>query len=434
MTSIILVAGNGTEPLKKFLQNRGSVEVLHSFDNLADNQEKLFNGIYRADKLLYLNQDKSINIRKDMQVLRDLLLGEGFFTVNEILFFSLKDGVGSRDADFFEAVMMEVNNRSSERSSIVVPDYTIHEFEKALSYDSIYSSLLGITEALKVTNKFESVYVVERNSEAKNSYEKEDSSNIVIEPFNYSNLNRYESMKGSILLTESKEIIIESKESNVEKLGVSFDELEIPSLDHPMIVLVSGNRKSGVSMYTSAISVSASYLGKRVLILDLSSNKGAHKQLEGSVPFAEITLKSVLTSSVIEIKEGISILHDFPEKLNSYILRNIVANIDKFKCDLIVVDIHDQSFEKSYKLTEKLNPKVFLVSRPKLIDLLEVRKIFTLVKSADLILNKHSSLEKEDVPVEDIKIMMKNLNRLVRPIEFENLAIKGNLSKRLLGV
>src|SRR5690606_26006290 len=108
-----------------------------------------------------------------------------------------------------------------------------------------------------------------------------------------------------------------------------------------------------------------------------------------------------------------------------------VSNLSRIKVDYIILDVHEEYLKHVCPLCNSLNPSMFIVSRPNLIDLLETKKLFEYVDKADLILNKHmvSDLEMEDVPPEEIKLMFKKLNRLVSPIKFNSIASDGYLSE-----
>lgn len=81
MINIMLVAGDKTDKLAKFFKMRNAFSVSMACESLSSNVAQIKDSIINVNTLLYFYQESSINIRTDMQILKELLSDNNFFTV-----------------------------------------------------------------------------------------------------------------------------------------------------------------------------------------------------------------------------------------------------------------------------------------------------------------------------------------------------------------
>jgi hypothetical protein len=439
MSTVMLVAGSSTNDLTKFLQNRGALEVSYQFESLLKHQEVLKTGMHIADKLVYVYQNNSISIRKDMQILQELLISDAFFQVKEIVFFVVETEETSEGLRYFKAVMEAVKEAASKNRSVLLPEYNIRKSEDRISFDIIYNALLGMSEELNIDNSFKSVYRVERNSESSRAYEPDDSSKMVVEPFSYRGISDYKSAQDSARVTDSGELLIDPSDKNaIEKIDADLGQLEFEQSDQNLkVVVVSGNAKSGVTTFACALAVSASVADNRVLLVDLSKNKGVPFVMKNlNVPYESIDVKSLLLKQNLRQEQNLAIIHEFDAKMRIHMLRNIISNVHRYSTNMIIIDAGPDDLEVVTKHLNRFKVRTFLLSCPTDNDLDQVAKLFEQVSSADLILSNNINFTPQfkEVPVEQIRSRVSNVGRMSMPLALTDLDLDESLASAFLGV
>lgn len=441
MTTIMLVAGSSTKALAKSLEDRSSsLKVEYVFDSLMKHAEEMRTGIYRVDKLVYVYRDDSLDIRKDMRILQDLLLGDAYFNVHEIVFF-ISDPEGEYDGlKFFNSVMSEVRERAETNSAINIPSERVFKYNDTLTYDIIYTQLLGISESLKVDNSFVPVYRVERHSGSKKAYEADDFTDAApIEPFSYIKLKKYEELQKSVKANDSGEPIIDSEiRSPLKKVDADFGSLDYKDpATRVNIVLVSGNRKSGTT--TFALSLAASLMAgrKKTLLLDMSRNKGLSFSLPVvNLPYSEYKLEETLLEKYHEQEHDIAVISDYDYKLRYHVLVNLLGSLTTYNCDFLIIDCHSENLEEVSKILSRFTVKTFITSGLKEQDIEEVKDLFEKVKESNLVITEvvNSQSFYADMKADDVKISMPNLVNLMKCPVVEDFDLDEYFAQQLLGV
>ena len=78
MIKLMLVAGENSNSLAEFLQQRGTFVVDFLYRDLYSNSQELLNSVIRVDKLVYVYQSREMDnlggmfIRQEMQVLKSM--------------------------------------------------------------------------------------------------------------------------------------------------------------------------------------------------------------------------------------------------------------------------------------------------------------------------------------------------------------------------
>ena len=91
MIKLMLVAGENSNSLAEFLQQRGTFVVDFLYRDLYSNSQELLNSVIRVDKLVYVYQSREMDnlggmfIRQEMQVLKSMYEDNKFFKASEVI-------------------------------------------------------------------------------------------------------------------------------------------------------------------------------------------------------------------------------------------------------------------------------------------------------------------------------------------------------------
>ena len=148
MIKLMLVAGENSEKLAMFLEQRGTFSVEFWTPDLA-NVEELQNKIIKVDKMLYLYQtgNVSVNIKSEMHTLQALIHSDGFFDPGEIVFIAKESDETDVALRYFKSVMQSCHYSK----------YNIQILKDELSFSAIYSSVLGTSRSRNFTNTYSNV-------------------------------------------------------------------------------------------------------------------------------------------------------------------------------------------------------------------------------------------------------------------------------------
>lgn len=267
MISVLLVAGGKSKKLAEFLEERGTFVVPFYYNDLNSHVTEIQNQIIKVDKLLYLYQidtetgEASSNIKADMQTLRMLLSSNGFFSVGEILFI-VKSGEEYQQAiKYFNVVMQECH----------IKNYSIKPISSLMSFAAIYDAVMGVSSIKDFQNSYRKLYRVSRGDEASLAYAPVDDKDLTIEPFRYDAVKDYEQQKLLAKKVESGIEVYETADSKVEQYyNPDFGHLRNIDVRRSKCVLISGNSKSGKTIWAGALAKSAVDQGKQVLVLDFT--------------------------------------------------------------------------------------------------------------------------------------------------------------------
>lgn len=287
MINLMIVAGDRTEQLSKFMEERGTFAVSYSYESLGLNLGQIKDSIITADQLLYLYQEDIIDIRVDMQILKELLMKNGFFTVKEIIFVVPDCKSAKKAISYFNSVM-----ESSDFTK-----YSIKEVSDKPSFNDIYDSIIGISKHQSFNNSYNNVYRVERGVESKVSYEDKNDINLIVEPFSYDRLKAFDAAKQTAIHTESGVL---HQDDFIEDLP-KFDSPELGQLNVESVLtetesfIVTGLEKSGISTWSVALAESTIKTGKPVTIIDFTENRDIKSLLEQQgLAYNEVNMLNML--------------------------------------------------------------------------------------------------------------------------------------------
>lgn len=336
MLKVMLIAGDVTEDLSVYFNERGTLRVERKYKNLSGNYEDINGKIIDVDKLVYVYSDKgNMNIKKDMGTLKKLLKeaneGTSFFNVKEINFFLQKTEHSDQVLKFFNSAMKEV-------------DYTnisIHESTQALTFIEVYNHLLGTSENNKIVNKHMQVVRKPKGSQIRNVYDPKKT-NVSIEPFKYDHIENYEKAK-----------------DNASKLGleVSYhdDNVSITKFDKPYlgslelenifgrrnIYITSGLPRTGISTNTAVLAYSSTLANKSVTVVNTTQNNDTQDYLkEMGVKFTKFSMKKFVLTESLEHKNLLNLVN-LPHNINDVrkeALGFILSNSSRITSDIIIIE------------------------------------------------------------------------------------------------
>lgn len=264
MINLLIVAGERTEKLAKFMRERGTFQVDFAYESLGMHYTTIKDSIINVDKILYLYQEGTINIRTDMQILKELLSQSGFFTTKEILFITAKCDSQEKAKSYFNAVMKDCN----------FTNYNIVSVGARPAFSDVYDALLGITKESNVKNHYQALYRVEKNKEDLEAFIAGNYKNITIEPFNNSRLTQYNFAKENARKSESGITQFDNEEVKVEQFAhPKLNYLNITNaLYMAKVFILTGLPKTSLSTWTGALAVSAKQSDINVTVFDFSEN------------------------------------------------------------------------------------------------------------------------------------------------------------------
>lgn len=351
MIDLMLVAGDKTNDLKEYINRRDAMCVKHFIPNLAGHKTALMNTVINVDKLIYVYQDTNINIRQDMDLLNSLLTETHFFNVGEIIFFIKVTEETEKGLDYFRITMSQAN----------FENYKIEKSKKTLTYIQIYDAILGVSQAANVRNKYNKVYLVERNSDINEIYE-ESNVGFIYEPFNHDNLKAYEEAKKLTRRSDSGTITTDSgQDSNITELYDSpvLGKVNIKGIfERKNFFLVSGLPKSGTTSYVNTLAVSAVQDKKNVMLINLTDNIDCIDYLDKyKIEHSVYEAKDLLYSKDIEAFKPLNILNLSPLDLDIRldVMRYLIMHLNKVEADIFIVE---SSLDGINSLLQFLKPKL----------------------------------------------------------------------------
>lgn len=337
MLSILLTAGSDTNNLASFIERQNAIKIDRKFDSLAQSDNILKKDMINVDKLVYVLKE-GMEYRADMGCLQRNLKTNDFFTVREILFVCC-DAYDNSDAlRFFNEVMQSTN---FER-------YKVLEV-KELSFAEIYSSIIGIKDANRfVPNKKKNIYRKERNNISEHAYVEDDE---VLDPEEMFNLMEPQSIEEITNNLTLKGIIKQGDnglyiEDNHEDVGVQLNNVVLPRIEimppkHKDVVVITGERKSGVSTLSHLL-INSSLDGEiNSVLLDATDTNDSEFIASSLYDYVNIinfkdvikysTLNTILGCNIISLKGKESI-----SKFDR--LRFVLNNSHKFTTQVMFVE------------------------------------------------------------------------------------------------
>lgn len=435
MIRLLVVSTMRSQELGQFLSQRGTFEIYRCYDSLSNNAADLQNSIIKVDKTLYLYQldedgNSNINIRADMQLLQEMMKHNSFFNPGEIVFMTQDDEQSKQAERYFVSVMEDCQYKN----------YSLQNIGEKISFSKVYSCLMGITEDVRFKNTYKPLWRAEKGSDSSTAYEAQNDSDVVLEPFTFENIKKYGSQKKVAAKATAAIEIKDVTNGNLKQFSEpSFHRIKLQdNFLQRNVCMVSGKSKSGLSVWSSALAVSASAVLDRVLLLDYTSNQDIAVLLKANkITFNEKRMKELVKRKQPE--NGLSIcgiVNDKEESVKMDFIQYFFAVPDlQFQQIVIAVDrgILEQVF---HALKGALN-KIFLTVVPCHPDVVELQKLISLFpKDSDItvLMNECVRLEGEEyLTQQEVKNLLPFFSpKVAKSIWFQSLNVKGNLYNKLL--
>lgn len=434
MINVLLIAGDKTEKLTKFLEQRGAFEITNSYRSIAEDISTIRDSIINVDKMIYLLDSDTVNIRTEMQLLKELLLDEGFFTVREIVFIATESVDADKAIRYFKVVMQDSN----------FSNYSVHKAKNKLSFADIFDLIIGISRAENYKNTYKSVYRVERNSESDVAYMAEDNSGMTVEPFNYERVQAYEAAKKNSLRAESG--ILHKDETSgvniVTAADVDLGDLQlIDSVNNTEIFLVSGDRKTGVSTWSAALAASAKSAGKTVTLIDFTDNCDIEEIIKsGNVNYTYVRMLDLLRkhdsdSNSITL---VSTFNNAEREVRTEFLQHLFANKSSLtSVCIIAAPVH--LFDELRTILVDDISKILYCINPIFRDIVAMQPTiaqYSNLSNFYLVLNNRVQLIDEAMYLnkEGIEGLLPFDLRIIQAIDFQSINVDANFYESLMEV
>lgn len=435
MIRLLVVSSMRSQELGKFLAERGTFEIYRCYDSFKGNAEDLQNSIIKVDKTLYLYQldedgNSNVNIRADMQLLQRMLQSNAFFHPGEIVFMT-QDEEQSRQAErYFVSVMEECQYKN----------YSLQNIGEKISFSKVYSCLMGITEDVRFQNTYKPLWRAEKGSESSTAYEAQENRNLLLEPFTFENVKKYDNQKkvaakatAAIEIKDTTDGMLKQySDPNFHRIRLGGEPLQ------GSVCLVTGKSKSGLSIWSSVLAISASVALERVLLLDYTGNQDIVPLLqENGIDFNQKRMKELLRRRPVE--EGLSvcgIVNDKEESIKMEFVQHFFA-VTNSQFSQIIIAVDNVFFEKIFQALRGVVCKVFLTVVPRHPDVVELQKFIQLFQDGDditVLMNESMQLEGDNyLTQQEVKNLLPFFSpRVVKSIWFKSLKVKANLYNKLL--
>lgn len=260
MIKIMLFSKKDVNNIASFLENKGTFKVAYKFESIANNLDVIKSQIIRLDKLIYICNGSSTEVRDDMQALYKIIQNTAFFSTDEILFLQ-QDSSDPMLSQYFQTIIQKSNIKNS----------AVRNVGKEFSFDNIYRALLGSSIDVSAENVINKVYKEEKNASASQAYSYLDEHDSSLEPFSMDHLDSYKTRKSNIVDLYSENIIESSLLSRASFDNINLN-IDIQDSSVTKFVLISGEAKSGKSIWSSVLAASAFSDDMKVLIVDYTEN------------------------------------------------------------------------------------------------------------------------------------------------------------------
>ncbi|MEY8333118.1 hypothetical protein AALB53_08440 [Lachnospiraceae bacterium 47-T17] len=432
MIKLMVVAGDSSEKLAAFLEQRGTFSVDCWFQDLS-NIEEVQNKIIKVDKFLYLHRPNtgSVSIKSEMQTLQQLIQSGGFFSPGEIIFIAKDSEDTALALKYFNSVMNNCNYKN----------FSIKQIKGILSFDAIYDSIMGTSEIKDFKNQYRRVYRVERNADSNAAYLPKNDATLVVEPFDFINISEYEERKRAAARTDSGHVHTDNKDSDLAVFeSPSFSKIEYSgSVLKQRICIITGGSNSGKSVWSTVIGASANMDGHTVLIIDYTRNQDITDLCNTlHTGFIIHSIRDLLLDN--NLKEAtMNVCHflgDNERGVRLEFLQNFISRMCNSNCLVIIVAELEDYEEIDRLLYDLISTRIYMVTPLKGC----VNAILPLVeKHADsssiVIMNQAVRLmnSMEYLDASDVREMLDTKIRLAKATFFDDLNKGPKVYKSIIG-
>ena len=423
MIKLMLVAGENSNSLAEFLQQRGTFVVDFLYRDLYSNSQELLNSVIRVDKLVYVYQSREMDnlggmfIRQEMQVLKSMYEDNKFFKASEVILLCSDDQGGNEIQEYFTVVMKDCE----------VEKYSIKVLDSIGSFSSIYQNLIGVSLTANFDNQYRNLYRRSKGDDARMAYDPVDSSQMMIEPFNYDNLNSFKERQALMQQIESSEQLIDSEDKRRE----TFNKLSMPQValekNRKSVFIVTGDQKAGKSYWATQIANSAVSQNKEsVLLLDFSKHQRVSKCIrENELIMTEVDPFDLLNGKIANKDHGVVCCVGGCDFTMTY-LKEISELLEQF--DVVVTAVEKSDVAVVAEMFEIRKIYCIGVVYQYVENVLEISRILTGNKI--LVLNQQG-LEKVEITADQIKLQHSDTT-VIKPFRFttfNNVWLYSKLSK-----
>lgn len=357
MLKVLLIAGEQTDSLAKYFNERGTLQVVRRYNNLVSNVDDIDGKILDVDKLVYVyNPSSEMNIKRDMGALKKLLkhVNEGisFFNVREISFFMQEDENSDNVLKFFNAAMREVE---FENVNVYTP-------KEELTYIDIYNNLLGTTEGNNVNHTYMNIVRKPRGSQIKNVYDPKIK-DVNLEPFTYEHLDDHEKAKSN-----ANKIGMEVKYTDLDSGLEKFDRPYLGSFEvddifsKKNIYIVTGLPRTGVSTNTCVFATSSTLANKTVTVVNLTSNSDTQDYLRTmKTKCSKYSMGKFILLDKLEHKNLLNLIH-IPHTISDVRkegLGYILSHSNKIDSDIIIIECDNSMLDYVVSLCKYRIVRIF---------------------------------------------------------------------------
>lgn len=440
MISLVVVAGAQTKELCSHLENNCSFKIVFQAQSLFYEKERFKNAIIKADKLLYVYQKEFTNIRNDMAFLRELFIEDSFFKTKEVLFVSSKNSDSEQAQKYFINVMQDINaflkNSNSRNESV---EYYCKIIDGNLTFQTISDTLLGVSQATSIHNTISKFYRYEKGTTAKEIYVPKESIGASVEAFNFDSLVNYNREQKNMKNMPSIIIDTNGTDSWETFSSISLNRLQEPdALNAANVTIVTGQKKAGKTMLSTALLKSLAEGMQRTLFIDLSENKDCIAKMEKiGLSFDCVEVQDILFGSLKT--ETVAVVLKITEVYSDLALDAVILLADKIMSDfdrVIIVCEKELCVTLERILLGKVNNVVYCMFS--LENDLRVNKanLEQLILYSDVLIALSHRLElsanETYMTQEDVKEYYGDIYKVMQEIDYDNFHVTEAFSKQLL--
>ncbi len=434
MINVMLIAGDKTEKLSKFLQQKGTFDIEYAYRSLTEEIVSIKDNIVNVDKLVYLLDNQILNIRTEMQLLKELLTTEGFFTAREIIFIVTENVDTDKAIKYFKTVMIESDFQN----------YSINKTKNKVSFADVFDYIIGITHSDNYKNTFKEVYRVERHSDSDVAYIAQDDSDMLIEPFSYDRLKSYEAAKENSRRTESgilhKDIDTGINVSTAPNVDLG-DLQVVDSVKRIETIIVTGERKTGISTWASALAISAIAAGKTVTLIDFTDNFDIADLLEdNNQMFYPVRILEMLHNYKY-VENSINLVSTFNEQeqqIRTEFLQHVFTNRNSL-APVCIIAIPEKLFETVQAILVQDISRILYCINPIFHDVIAKQSClahYSKLRDFFIVLNDRITLMDSTTIItkEELEGLLPFGLPIIQSINFDNLNIDASLFKSLMEI
>lgn len=284
MIKLMVIAGNNSKNLAKFLEQRGTFSVDYVYNNLADNAQDLLVSVLKVDKLVYVYQinektrQAEMNVRLDMQTLRSMLRHNKFFQAHEIVFLCNNSEYSLQAKQYFKTVMTECN----------VSSYHIGYLDSMSSFSSVYDSLIGVSNVKDFKNSYRNLYRRNSDDDSKIAYEPGDDRKSIIEAFDYGRLDVWEEKVNLVDTIEDTTEIVDTAEGerktipNITLPGIETEDV----ISGGDLMIITGDGYETEEEWVKQLVSSAILNERQVIVYDFTKRQEVSSWLKDTLALA----------------------------------------------------------------------------------------------------------------------------------------------------